>query len=73
MPQGEKWGGACVGGQQSFGMELVKNPAAMNRFSQLTEEEKRALVDGSFNVTSPEEMRAYMQNFMEGYPVNRTF
>lgn len=56
-----------------FGMELVKNPAAMNRFSQLTEEEKRALVDGSFNVTSPEEMRAYMQNFMEGYPVNRTF
>ena len=57
-----------------FGMELVKNPAAMNRFTQLTEEEKRTLVDGAFNVTSREEMLAYVQNFMEGGdPRNQVF
>ncbi len=57
-----------------FGMELVKNPAAMNRFSQLTEEEKRAITEGAFNVTSREEMQAYVQNFMEGgFPPNRVF
>lgn len=56
-----------------FGMELVKNPAAMNRFSQLSEEEKRSLVDGAFNVTSREEMRAYVENFTAGYPYGNPF
>lgn len=51
-----------------FGMELVKNPAAMNRFTQLSEEEKRTIVNGALNVTSREEMRAYVYNFIEGYP-----
>ena len=50
------------------GMELVKNPAAMNRFTQLSEEEKRTIVNGALNVTSREEMRAYVYNFIEGYP-----
>ena len=56
-----------------FGMELVKNPAAMNRFSQLSEDEKRMLVDGAFNVTSREEMRAYVENFTSGYPYPPSF
>ena len=51
-----------------FGMELVMNPAAMNKFTQLSEEEKRTLADGAFNVTSREEMRAYVNNFVEGWP-----
>ncbi|MBQ8185961.1 MAG: hypothetical protein IJX93_00395 [Clostridia bacterium] len=56
-----------------FGMELVKNPAAMNRFTQLSEEEKRSLVDGAFNVTSREEMRAYVEHFTDGNPFNKSF
>ena len=56
-----------------FGMELVRNPTAMNRFTQLSEEEKRSLVDGAFNVTSREEMRAYVEQFTGKNPSGKSF
>ena len=39
-----------------FGMALAMNPPAFNAYSNLTEEEKDALIQRAHNVSSQEEM-----------------
>ncbi|MBP3509830.1 MAG: hypothetical protein J6J99_08845 [Oscillibacter sp.] len=48
-----------------FGMALAQHPEAMARFSNLTEEEQRAIIDGAHAVRSKQEMRAYVENLMK--------
>ena len=47
-----------------FGMALAQHPEAMARFSALSEEEQRAVIDGAHAVRSKQEMRAYVENLM---------
>lgn len=44
-----------------FGMALAENLPAMRRFSSLTAEEQRLIVDGTHGIASKEQMRAYVE------------
>lgn len=44
-----------------FGMALMKNQAAMNRFASLSEEEQREIVEGVHGISSRAEMRDYVE------------
>ena len=48
-----------------FGMALAQHPEAMARFSNLTEEEQQAIINGAHAVRSKQEMRAYVENLMK--------
>ncbi len=45
-----------------FTMELAQHSDILNRFSQLTETERTAIVEGARNVSSRNEMRNYVEN-----------
>ena len=53
-----------------FGMALMNNQEAYNRFSLLSEEEKRAIVDGVHGISSKAEMRDYVARTLlyDNYP-----
>lgn len=53
-----------------FGMALMNNQEAYSRFSLLSEEEKRAIVDGVHGISSKEEMRDYVARTLlyDNYP-----
>lgn len=60
MSNNEKMDGVPLG----FGMALAADPYAMARFETLTEDEKRAVIDGSRNISSKNEMRTYLNSFV---------
>ena len=43
-----------------FGMALAQNSEAMTRFSALTEQQRRQLIEGTHSVRSKKEMQAYV-------------
>ena len=47
-----------------FSMALAQHPEAMARFSNLTETEQQAVIDGAHAVHSKQEMRAYVERLM---------
>lgn len=47
-----------------FGMALAMNPPAMEKFSELSEEKQRAIIDGTHNVNSKSEMQQYVRNLL---------
>lgn len=46
-----------------LGMALTQNPSALDRFSRLTNDEKRELIGSVHGIRSKEEMRAFVENF----------
>ena len=48
-----------------FGMALAQHPEAMARFSALSEEEQKAIIDGTHAVRSKQEMQAYVESLMK--------
>lgn len=48
-----------------FSMALAMNPAAMQAFARLSEQEQQALIDGTHAITSKAEMHAYVQQIAE--------
>ena len=44
-----------------FGMALAMNPPAFNAYSNLTEEEKQALIDRAHHASSQEEMHQIVE------------
>ena len=49
-----------------FAMALAMNPDAMAKFTALSEEEKRAIIDGTHSVRSKEEMHSYVNSLANG-------
>lgn len=47
-----------------FGMALAQHPEAMQRFAALSEAEQQAIIDGTHQVRSREEMQAYVERLM---------
>ena len=47
-----------------FGMALAQHPEAMQRFAALPEAEQQAIIDGTHQVRSREEMQAYVERLM---------
>ncbi|MDR1131724.1 MAG: hypothetical protein LBL15_04835 [Oscillospiraceae bacterium] len=43
-----------------FSMALAKNPRALDSFSKLTAEQKRAVIDQTHRLTSASELRAFV-------------
>ncbi|MGN1101677.1 MAG: hypothetical protein ACI4RG_05750 [Huintestinicola sp.] len=43
-----------------FGMALAQNSEAMNRFSAMSDEQRRQLIEGTHSVRSKKEMQAYV-------------
>lgn len=43
-----------------FGMALAQNSEAMSRFSAMTDEQRRRLIEGTHSVRSKKEMKAYV-------------
>lgn len=43
-----------------FGMALAQNSKAMNRFSAMSDEQRRQLIEGTHSVRSKKEMKAYV-------------
>ncbi len=48
-----------------FTMELAQHSDTLNRFSQLSEQEQHAIIDGARNVTSRNEMRNYVESIFK--------
>ena len=46
-----------------LGMALAQNPSALDRFSQLNEDEKRELIGSVQGIRSKEEMRTFVEQF----------
>ncbi len=44
---------------------FARNSAAMNNFTNMTEEEKRKIIDHTHTINSKQEMRAFVQNIAE--------
>lgn len=49
-----------------FSMSLAQNMAAFNRFSALSEKERANLVAQARGITSPTDMRIFVDNFANG-------
>ncbi len=47
-----------------FGMALAMNPPAMEKFSALSEEKQRAIIDGTHSVNSKSEMQQYVRSLL---------
>ena len=47
-----------------FGIALTKNIKAMEKFSQLTDKQKREIIEGSRGVTSKSEMQQYVNGLI---------
>ena len=48
-----------------FGMALAMNPAAMEKFASLPQNEKQKIINGTHNVSSKTEMKQYVENFFD--------
>lgn len=46
-----------------LGMALVRNQKALEKFSALSDAEKRRFIDGVHGIDSRQEMRAYVDRF----------
>ncbi|MGM9522769.1 MAG: hypothetical protein ACI3VB_09885 [Oscillospiraceae bacterium] len=49
-----------------LGMALAQNLEALERFSAMTESERKLIIERTHSVESPQEMRAYVQKIAEG-------
>ena len=49
-----------------FTMELAQHSDVLNRFSHLSENEQKAIIDGARNVESRSEMRHYVESIFQG-------
>lgn len=49
-----------------FGLALSANTAAMNRYAQMTEAQKQAILNKAHNVRSEKEMYALVANLTNG-------
>ena len=49
-----------------LGMALAQNVKALERFSSMTEKERKRLVAGTHDIHSSREMQLYVQNIAEG-------
>ncbi len=49
-----------------FAMALAMNPEAMQKFGELSEEEKRKIIDGTHSVKSRDEMHRYVDSLVNG-------
>lgn len=47
-----------------FSMALAQNPAAMEKFTGLSEEKKRAILAGTHSIQSKNEMRQYVDQIL---------
>lgn len=47
-----------------FSMALAKNPDALQSFSQMSESQKQAVIDGTHNIKSKVEMQEYVNNLV---------
>ncbi len=47
-----------------FAMALAMNPDAMQKFSTLSEEQKREIIDGTHGVKSRDEMHRYVDSLV---------
>lgn len=47
-----------------FGMALAQNPAAMQKFAMLSEEEKQKIIEGTHSVSSREDMHRYVNRLI---------
>ena len=45
-----------------FGMALARNLEAMERFSNMSDEQKRLIIEGTHNIDSKVEMRRYVNS-----------
>lgn len=49
-----------------LGMALAQNGKALQRFSSLTEEQRKRVIDGTHSIASPEQMRSYVDSIASG-------
>ena len=49
-----------------FGMELVQNETAMERYAALDESERQALLEQASSITTREEMRQFIDRLTTG-------
>ncbi len=47
-----------------FAMALAMNPEAMQKFSTLSESQKRVIIEGTHSVKSRDEMRRYVDSIV---------
>lgn len=50
-----------------LGMALAQNPEAMQKFSNLTENQKHEIIQGTHTVKSKEQMKQYVENIISAY------
>ena len=50
-----------------LGMALAMNPEAMQKFSSLTEKQKKEVINGTHAIISWKEMQQYVQNIITAY------
>lgn len=50
-----------------LGMALAMNPEAMQKFSALTEKQKKEVINGTHAIASRKEMQQYVQNIITAY------
>mgnify|MGYP001065040258 CR=1 FL=1 len=51
-----------------FGMALAQNPEALEAFSDMSDAEKREVIDGTHSVRSKTEMRRYVDGMKNRKP-----
>ncbi len=49
-----------------FGMALAQNAQALEAFSKLSDLEQQKVIDGTHDIGSRQEMRAYVQSLADG-------
>ncbi len=50
-----------------LGMALAQNPAAMEKFSKLSQEDKMKIINGTHSLHSKTEMKKYVADMLENY------
>ncbi|MBQ6709028.1 MAG: hypothetical protein IJM97_08785 [Clostridia bacterium] len=50
-----------------FSMALAKNPDAIQKFAVLSEDKKRAIIEGTRNIRSKAEMKAYVNSIITNW------
>ena len=49
-----------------LGMALVQNRDALKKFSDMTDSQRKKIIDGTHNIRSSEEMEVYVQGIVDG-------
>ena len=44
-----------------LGMALAKNPPSMESFAKMTNEQKKAIIEHTHSINSPQEMQSFVQ------------